>query len=84
MGPEACKLLAPHAINLEPRGGIPDLTSTDIAHALGTIKHRYASLVLRVKYAGQEDLRQDLFIALYTHIMETGASNWLRDRKSVV
>jgi len=84
LGPEAAKLLAPHAINLEPRGGIPDLTSTDVAHALGTLKHRYASLVLRVKYAGQDDLRQDLFIALYTNIMETGASNWLRPRNHFV
>ena len=75
MGPEVCKLLAPKSINLEPRGGIPDLTSSDVAHALGTLKHRYASLVVRVKYAGQDELRRDLFISLYTCMMEIGRAH---------
>lgn len=80
MGPEAAKLLAPHSINLDPKGGIPDLTPQDVAHALGTLKHRYASLVLRVKYAGQDEFKQDLFIGLYTNMMETGAKDWIRPR----
>ena len=74
------KLLSPKSINLEPRGGIPDLTSEDISHALGTIRHPHASLVLRVKLAGQETYRQDLFIALYTHVMENMALDWPRPR----
>ena len=84
MGPEVCKLLAPKSINLEPRGGIPDLTSSDVAHALGTLKHRYASLVVRVKYAGQDELRRDLFISLYTCMMESGASRWRTPRNHFV
>lgn len=80
MGPESAKLLAPHSINLDPKGGIPDVSAEDVAHALGTLKHRYASLVIRVKYAGQHELTQDLFISLYTNMMESGAKDWIRPR----
>lgn len=80
MGPESAKLLAPHSINLDPKGGIPDVTAEDVAHALGTLKHKYASLVIRVKYAGQEELERDLFVSLYTCMMESGAKDWIRPR----
>lgn len=80
MGPEAVKLLASHSVNLEPSGGIPEVTAEDIAHALGTLKHKYASLVIRVKYADQKELGRDLFVSLYTCMMESGAKDWIRPR----
>lgn len=80
MGPEIAKLLAAHAINLEPMGGQAEITAEDVAHALGILKHRYASLVLRVKFAGQHEFRPDLFVGLYTSMMESGANDWIRPR----
>ena len=84
MGPEAAKLLAAHSINLEPQGGIPEITSEDIAHALGTLKHPHASLVLRIKYALQTELKPVLFVALHDSMMLNGAKDWIRPRNNWV
>jgi len=55
--------------------GIPLITQQDIATALGHIRHRTASLLLRVKYAQQHEFMQDLDRLIWLKIVDLWMEN---------
>jgi hypothetical protein len=54
----------------------------DVLHALGKIKHEGASLMVRVKWAAQEQFRYDLEVAFWLAIVDlANAEKWPYPRK---
>lgn len=51
-------------------GDYARLTIEDILHALGNIRHKHASLVLRVKYADQREFISDLEYAFWLEVVD--------------
>lgn len=50
------------------------ITAEDVLHALGTIKHDGASLLIRIKWAGQTQFVQDLDIKFWLAIVDLSTS----------
>lgn len=66
-------------------GGIPSLTSDDVAHALGMIHNDLARAYARVKYAGQYNYSEGLALGLRRHILlKKVEDNWRIPRKEFI
>jgi len=59
-------------------GGIPAITSDDIAHALGMIQHDTARLYARVKYAGEYKYAEGVALAIRRYILMNKLENHWR------